>query len=202
MADNDYALGLLLEKIAASPYKGDTLVFVVEDDAQDGPDHVDAHRTVALVAGPYVRQHALVSERYTTVHLLRTIEDLLGIEPLGLDDSSVEPMTKIFENKLTPWTYAAMVPAALRSTQLPVSAAVAPAAAASDSLGRDATYWESQTRGMDFSAEDRLDVPRFNQILWTGLMGDATPYPAKRDARNLRRHRQRLLARTGAAISR
>ncbi len=207
MADNDYALGLLLEKIAASPYKDDTLVFVVEDDAQDGPDHVDAHRTVALVAGPYVRQHALVSERYTTVHMLRTIEDLLGIEPLGLDDSSVEPMTKIFENKLTPWTYTAMVPAALRSTQLPVSAAqpaaaAAPAAIGSANAGRDATYWESETRGMDFSAEDRLDVPRFNQILWTGLMGDATPYPAKRDARNLRRHRQRLLARIGAAIPR
>ena len=201
MADNDYALGLLLEKIAASPYKDDTLVFVVEDDAQDGPDHVDAHRTVALVAGPYVRQHALVSERYTTVHMLRTIEDLLGIEPLGLDDSSVEPMTKIFENKLAPWTYTAILPAALRSTQLPVSAAQ-PAAAASDSLGRDAAYWESETRGMDFSAEDRLDVPRFNQILWTGLMGDAAPYPAKRDARNLRRHRRHLLARTGAAIPR
>ena len=208
MADNDYALGLLLEKIAASPYKDDTLVFVVEDDAQDGPDHVDAHRTVALVAGPYVRQHALVSERYTTVHMLRTIEDLLGIEPLGLDDSSVEPMTKIFENKLTPWTYTAMVPAALRSTQLPVSAAQ-PAAAASGpattspaNAGRDAAYWESETRGMDFSAEDRLDVPRFNQILWTGLMGDATPYPVKRNARNFRRHRRRLLARTGAAISR
>ena len=202
MADNDYALGLLLEKIANSPYRDDTLVFVVEDDAQDGPDHVDAHRTVALVAGPYVRQRALVSERYTTVHLLRTIEDILGLEPLGLDDSSVEPMTKIFENKLTPWTYTAIIPAALRSTQLPVSAAQPAAAAAPSIPGRDAAYWEAQTRGMDFSVEDRLDVPRFNQILWTGLMGDSAPYPAKRDARNLRRHRQRLLGHAGAAIPR
>src|SRR5579862_7371620 len=61
MADNDYALGLLVEKVAHSRYKDDTLIFVVEDDAQDGPDHVDAHRTVALVAGPYVRQGAVVS---------------------------------------------------------------------------------------------------------------------------------------------
>ena len=58
MADNDYALGMVMEKIAHSPYKSDTLVFVVEDDAQDGPDHVDAHRSLAFVMGPYVRQNA------------------------------------------------------------------------------------------------------------------------------------------------
>ncbi len=196
MADNDYALGLLLEKIAASPYKNDTLVFVVEDDAQDGPDHVDAHRTVALVAGPYVRQHAVVSERYTTVHMLRTLEDILGIEPLGLDDSSVEPMTQIFENKLTPWTYTASVPAVLRTTQLPLPATAASVSASNTAPPQhDAAYWEAQTQGMDFSAEDRLDTARFNQILWSGLMGESAPYPTKRDARNLRRHRKRLLAR-------
>ncbi len=123
MADNDYALGLVIQKIAGSSYKNDTLVFVVEDDAQDGPDHVDAHRSLAFVAGPYVRQRALISERYTSVHVLRTIEDILGIEPLGLNDSSVEPMTGVFDRTLQRWDYQAIVPAVLRTTQLPLTAA-------------------------------------------------------------------------------
>ncbi len=109
-----------MEKIAHSPYKSDTLVFVVEDDAQDGPDHVDAHRSLAFVMGPYVRQNALVSERYTTVHVLRTIEDILGIEPLGLNDSSVEPMTAVFDRAADVWDYRAVVPAVLKTTQLPL----------------------------------------------------------------------------------
>jgi DNA-binding beta-propeller fold protein YncE len=216
MADNDYALGLLVQKIAESPYKDDTLVFVVEDDAQDGPDHVDAHRSLAFVAGPYVRQQALVSERYTTVHLLRTIESILGIEPLGLNDGSVGPMTGVFQATPRPWTYLAAVPAVLRTTKLPLPAgsaapgtpqarALLPGAGAASGLGspprRDAAYWAAKTQDMDFSAEDRADNKLFNQIVWTGLMGDAAPYPAKRDARNLRRNRRRVLARAARAAS-
>jgi DNA-binding beta-propeller fold protein YncE len=198
MAANDYALGLVIEKIAHSPYRNDTLVFVVEDDAQDGPDHVDAHRSLAFVAGPYVRQNALVSERYTTVHVLRTIEDVLGIEPLGLNDSSVEPMTAVFDRTLEAWDYRAAVPGVLRTTQLPLPAATAdgavPASYEVGSLPRhDAAYWATKTEGMDFSAEDRLDTPRFNRILWAGLVGDSVPFPENPKARNLRRHRNRLL---------
>jgi len=200
MAANDYALGLVIEKIARSPYKNDTLVFVVEDDAQDGPDHVDAHRSLAFVAGPYVRQRALVSDRYTSVHVLRTMEDVLGIEPLGLNDSSVEPMTAVFDRTLQPWDYQAAVPAVLRSTQLPLPAATAgvwnPADNGAYAQPRhDAAYWAARTEGMDFSAEDRLDTPRFNRILWAGLMGDALPFPDNAKPANLRRHRERLLRR-------
>jgi len=198
MADNDYAMGLIVEKIARSPYKNDTLVFVVEDDAQDGPDHVDAHRSLAFVVGPYVRQNALVSDRYTSVHVLRTIEDVLGIEPLGLNDSSVEPMTAVFDRALRPWEYQAMVPAVLRTTQLPLPAASASVPAddrAYDQPRHDAAYWAAKTEGMDFSAEDRIDTPRFNRILWAGLMGDAVPFPDKPKPANLRRRRRRLLRR-------
>jgi DNA-binding beta-propeller fold protein YncE len=194
MAANDYALGLVVEKITHSPYKNDTLVFVVEDDAQDGPDHVDAHRSLAFVAGPYVRQRALVSERYTSVHVLRTIEGVLGIEPLGLNDSSVEPMTAVFDRELQGWDYRAIVPAILRTTQLPLPAA--PAAGLNEIEGRphrDAAYWAAKTEGMDFSAEDRLDTARFNRILWTGLMGDRVLFPDSPKPGNLRRHRVRLL---------
>ena len=202
MAVNDYALGLVVEKIAHSRYKDDTLVFVVEDDAQDGPDHVEAHRTLGFVAGPYVRQRALVSERYTSVHLLRTIEDILGIEPLGLNDSSVEPMTAVFDRASQAWDYQAAVPAVLRSTKLPLPAATAAEAAhANADEGRharplhDAAYWTAKTEGMDFSAEDRLDTPRFNRILWAGLMGEDVPFPQNPKPANLRRNRGSLLRR-------
>jgi hypothetical protein len=173
---------------------------VVEDDAQDGPDHVDAHRTLAFVLGPYVRQRALVSERYTSVHMLRTIEDILGIEPLGLNDSSVEPMTAVFDRTLQPWDYRPIVPAVLRTTQLPLPARTAAEAGPSDGGGyarprHDSAYWAAKTEDMDFSAEDRLDTPRFNRILWAGLMGDAVPFPENPKPRNLRRHRRSLLRR-------
>jgi DNA-binding beta-propeller fold protein YncE len=163
MAANDYALGLMIDKIAHSPYRSDTLVFVVEDDAQDGPDHVDAHRSLAFVVGPYVRQNALVSERYTTVHMLKTIEGVLGIEPLGLNDSSVEPMTAVFDRTSEGWDYRATVPEVLRTTQLPLPAATAegtlPATYEADSLPRhDAAYWAAKTEGMDFSAEVGLKL--------------------------------------------
>jgi hypothetical protein len=171
----------------------------VEDDAQDGPDHIDAHRSLGFVVGPYVRQRALVSERYTSVHVLRTIEDVLGIEPLGLNDSSVEPMTAVFDRTLQAWDYRAIVPAVLRTTQLPLAATAAagsPPGGGDDTRPRhNAAYWAAKTQGMDFSAEDRLDTPLFNRILWTGLMGDAVPFPEQSRPRNLRRHRDRLLRR-------
>ena len=197
MAANDYALGLVIDKIAHSRYKNDALVFVVEDDAQDGPDHVDAHRSLAFLAGPYVRRRALVSERYTSVHVLRTIEDVLGIEPLGLNDSAVEPMTAVFDRELQAWDYRAIVPAALRTTQLPLPAAAAAGLSPADEnptrSRRDAAYWAARTEGMDFSVEDRLDPARFNRILWHGVMGDDVPFPDSPKPRDLRRHRHRLL---------
>src|SRR5262249_28651139 len=86
MADDDYAIGLLVDKVAHSPYRNDTLIFVVEDDAQDGPDHMDAHRSIAYVIGPHVKQGAVVSERFTTVNMLSTIVGILGLKPLGIND--------------------------------------------------------------------------------------------------------------------
>jgi hypothetical protein len=80
-ADNDYAVGALIERLANSQYKDNTLVFVLEDDAQDGADHVDAHRSIFFVAGPYVKHGAVVSKPYTTVNLLRTIERHFGNGP-------------------------------------------------------------------------------------------------------------------------
>jgi DNA-binding beta-propeller fold protein YncE len=195
IADNDYAFGLLVEKVAHSKYAKDTLIFVIEDDAQNGPDHVDAHRSLAFIAGPYVKQRAVISKRFNTVTLLRTMEEILGIKPLGLNDALQPPMAQVFSTKQTAWNYTARVPAVLRSTKLPLPAPVAKAVArnAGPFPAHDAAYWAEQTNGFDFSSEDKLDSDRFNQVLWNGLKGSEQPYPAERDGRDLRKHRSAIL---------
>jgi hypothetical protein len=87
-ADNDYAVSLIVQEVASSPYAKDTLIFVLEDDSQDGPDHVDSPRSTGYIAGPYVKQRATVSTRYSTVKMIRTIEDVLGLQHLNLHDAA------------------------------------------------------------------------------------------------------------------
>ena len=189
VADNDYAVGLIAEKIAHSRYKNNTLIFVIEDDSQDGGDHVDSHRSVAFVIGPYVKQKKVVSTPYTTLSILRTIEEILGTGNLSLSDSSARPMTDVFDINLKPWTYAAVPPAMLYNTQLPL-----PLRPRTD-LPRpthDAASWAAATKGMDFSVEDRLDPLAFNQVLWRGLKG-SKPYPATSSGADLRQNREQLL---------
>jgi DNA-binding beta-propeller fold protein YncE len=196
MADNDYALGLLVETVAKSVYARDTLVFVVEDDAQNGADHVDAHRSIAFVAGPYVKRGAVVSEHYTTVSLLRTIEAVLGIPPLGLNDAFAPPMSAVFERRAQPWSYAATVPVVLRQTALPLPERRAEwrsgTRACNERAPRDAAYWRDRLGDQDYSAEDRLDTERFNAVLWRGRRGGVEPHATER--RDLRRNRAALLA--------
>jgi YVTN family beta-propeller protein len=196
LADNDYALGLLVEKVSKSPFAKDTLIFVVEDDAQDGPDHVDAHRSIAFIAGPYVKHGAVVSRRYTTVDMLKTIEDVLGMGPMGLNDALAAPMADAFDLDRADWSFTAQVPAVLRTTQLPLPPATSAEAACPAPQPRSASYWEAAMKGQDFSQEDRLDTPKFNHALWRGLKGEA-PYPVGRDGRDLRRDRTSLLASAG-----
>jgi DNA-binding beta-propeller fold protein YncE len=193
MADDDYALGLVAQKVAGSKYAKDTLIFVIEDDAQDGPDHVDAHRSIAYVFGPYVKQGAVVSERYNTVSILRTIEDVLGLQPLGLYDALQQPMAEVFSTEQAAWTYSARVPAILRTTQLPIPAASPEEKKSQVRPGHDRSYWAEKTRGFDFSAEDKLDSAQFNLVLWNGLKGEDQPYPTERDGRDLSKNRKRLL---------
>lgn len=191
VSDNDYAVGKLLEAVAHSPFAKNTIVITVEDDAQNGPDHVDAHRSVALVAGAYVKQGAVVSTHYTTVNMLRTIEDILGMKPMGINDDVAEPMADMFTTEYKPWTYTAMVPRVLYSTQLPVGKPLAGAALMRPR--RDAAYWAAKTKGMDFTVEDHIDSAKYNRIIWRGLEGRDVPYPAERSGRDLRKNRRELL---------
>ena len=195
-ADNDYAVGLLVERIAHSRYASDMLVFVIEDDSQDGPDHVDSHRSTAYVVGPYVKHGAVVSTRYSTVAMLRTMEDILGLEHLSLHDANIAPMTDVFDIKQGPqWTFTATPAAALLSTKLPISTtqtgATAQPAASYKPL-HDAAWWTEQTKSFRFDKEDLNDEGAYNHVLWQGTMGDK-PYPTVRSGADLRSNREDLL---------
>ena len=138
----------------------------------------------------------MVSRRYTTVNMLRTIEDLLGMGPMGLNDALAAPMADAFDPKAADWTFTAQVPAVLRTTQLPLPPPTTAEAACPASPPRSAAYWAAAMKGQDFASEDRLDTPRYNRALWRAFKG-ASPYPAHRDGRNLRAGRAVLLAADG-----
>jgi DNA-binding beta-propeller fold protein YncE len=184
-ADNDYAVGKLVEKIANSRYKSDTLIFVLEDDAQSGEDHVDSHRSTAYIVGPYVKQGKVVSEFYTTVSMIRTIEDVLSLEHLNLHTAAARPMAEVFDLNQKDWDFHAEPSSYLADTDLPVpkkqGAILHPS--------HDAAYWAEKTRQFDFTKEDNLGDPEaFNRIIWVGLKGDAQ-YPVERSGKNLRNYR-------------
>jgi DNA-binding beta-propeller fold protein YncE len=199
IADNDYALGQVIERIARGKAAESTLVFVIEDDAQNGADHVDARRSIALIAGPYVRHRALVSTRYTTINVLRTIEAVLGLKPLGLNDGLATPMADVFDPNQAQWTYRAEAADILHKTQLPIPADrfVVRQAAEAFCTGRSAAFWAAAMKGQHFNTEDRLDTARFNTALWQGL--GSGPEPSIRDGRDLREDRAQLLNASGAA---
>jgi hypothetical protein len=137
--------------------------------------------------------------------MLRTIEDILGIKPLNLNDAHARPMVDAFDLKQADWSYTATPSAYLAKTKLPIPAERFSKAALSEppSPLHDAAWWAEQTKGMDFSVEDHLDTTKFNRILWTGTMGDA-PYPAARTGEDLRVDRARLLEefrRAGGTVS-
>jgi DNA-binding beta-propeller fold protein YncE len=193
MADNDYSLGLVVERIARGKAANSTLIFVIEDDAQNGADHVDARRSVAFVIGPYVRQGALVSSRYTTLNILRTIETVLGLKPLGLNDALAMPMADVFDPAHVEWSFRAEAAGVLRSTQLPIPSdrfAGKVSSAGASCAGRSAQYWTAAMKGQDFRAEDRLNTDAFNSALWRGL--GIGPEPSTRDGRDLRQNRAAL----------
>ena len=192
VADNDYAVGLLIQKIAGSRYADDTLIFVIEDDAQDGGDHVDSHRSIAFVAGAWVKQGALVSTAYNTIDFVRTMEEVLGLPPMNLNDALARPMADIFNTTPSPWTFTAVPSPLLYRSQLPIVPHNR-AGLAVPKPARDAKYWAKVTKGLDFTDADRLEPEDFNRILWKGLMGNK-PYPDTPTGLDLRQNRQDLLS--------
>ena len=184
-ADDDYAVGLLVEAVAKSPYASSTLIIITEDDAQDGPDHVDSHRTTAYFVGPYVKQGAVVSTRFSPVNVLRTIEDILGTTHINLNTAFQQPMADVFDiTSSGTWTYTPVASTILKTTTLNLAQAHADggvkfAAGPNIKPKHNAAYWTKVTAGFDFSQADQVPPARFNKVLWAGLM--SSPYPAIKD---------------------
>jgi DNA-binding beta-propeller fold protein YncE len=185
-ADNDFAVGKLIETVAHSPYARNTLIVVVEDDSQAGSDHVDSHRAPVYVVGAYVKQHAVVSTPYNQVNAIRTMEDVLGTQHIDLNTAYAQPMADLFDTRSNgSWTYTAVASTILKGTNV---GNVATGAIGSGNDGNqyaqgadihplhDATYWANATKDFDFSKEDRIPPDLFNRVLWKGVMGDK-PYP-------------------------
>src|SRR5204863_1416469 len=109
-ADNDYALGMIVEGVSKSRFWGSTAIFVLEDDAQNGPDHVDSHRSPAFVISPWVKHHVVDGSMYNTTSILRTMEHLLGMRPMTHFDAGARVMTAAFSDRPDPATYVAEKP--------------------------------------------------------------------------------------------
>jgi YVTN family beta-propeller protein len=160
IAENDQALGRVVEAITKSRYWKESAIFVLEDDAQNGPDHVDSHRSVALVISPYARRGALDSTLYTTSGMLRTIELILGLPPMSQYDASAAPMYGAFQTQPVPTPYAR------REARVPLEEKNDPSA-----LGAVASL------AMDLEEADLAPEQELNEILWKSVRGAHSPMP-------------------------
>ncbi len=172
VGDNDLALGQLVEGLSKSRFWKQMAIFVVEDDAQNGSDHVDAHRTVALAISPYIKRHTVDSTLYSTSSMLRTMELILGLEPMSQFDAAARPMYASFTATadFTPYVH--------RPAKVDIKA----------KNTRSAPMAEVSAR-LDLEVEDRADDLLFNEIIWKAVKGaDAIMPPPVRAAFVMPRH--------------
>lgn len=174
MADHDYAIGRLVERVAASEYWDDTVIVVTEDDAQNGSDHVHSHRSFVLFAGGAVAQGVRSSTRYTTPSVLRTVELLLGLGPLALPDAVAPPIVEAFDTSRTAPRFRAVVPEVLRGTKLPLPALNAGERQPIGAPRGSSQAWAAWTEGYDFDEADKVPAWAFERLLARQL-GPAAP---------------------------
>ena len=167
MADNDLALGRVVEAVSRSPQWKETCIFVIEDDAQAGPDHVDGHRTSFMAISPYTRRKHLDSTFYTTTGMIRSIELMLGLDPMNKFDALASPMVDCFadEPDLTP--YVAV------KNNIPLDERN-PSGKKMTALDR---YWLEKTEELDWSHLDAADPYWLNRINWYSIYKGSRPYP-------------------------
>jgi YVTN family beta-propeller protein len=160
VADNDLALGRVVEAVSKSRFWPDTAIFVIEDDAQNGSDHVDAHRTVALVISPYTKHGAVDSSFYSTSSLLRSMELILGLKPMSQFDAAARPMYQSFQTKADLRPYQHVVPAADLNEK------------------NKATAWGAKlSEEFDLTKEDAVDDLLLNEIVWRSVRGADSRMP-------------------------
>jgi YVTN family beta-propeller protein len=168
VADNDYALGRIVEAFSKSRFWENTVIFVVEDDSQSGWDHVSAYRTVALVISPYSRLKKTVHSYYTQPSMVRTIEQMLGLPPMNIQDAIANPMSDCFGTKKDKTPYQPLpnnIPIDEMNPQI-------------ISLRGNARYFAEKSMLPEFDGVDGGDDDLLNRILWFAAKGN-TPYPAK-----------------------
>jgi phospholipase C len=160
VAENDLALGLMIERISHSRYWKNSLILVIEDDAANGQDHVDGHRTVALAAGPYVRRGVVDSDLYTNCSVLRCIEDVLGLPPMSQFDARANGLEGIFRTtpNLTPYTHR-------------------PAGVDVDERNLAGAFGQKESEAMNFAVADVVPYDVLNAILWHSVRGADAPVP-------------------------
>ena len=160
VADNDYAVGLLIETLSKSPIWNETAVFILEDDAQNGADHVDAHRSTAYVAGGFVKRNYVDHTAYSTSSMLRTMELILGLSPMSQYDAAAMPMWRSFDSVAKPSDFKAITPNVDLRTKNVVR-----------------NEWQRRSELFNFEKEDTNNDVAFNLVLWHGLKGDKIPFP-------------------------
>jgi phospholipase C len=161
VAENDRALGLIVEAVTHSKLWADTAIFVLEDDAQNGPDHVDAHRMPALVISPWTKRHAIDSTLYSTTSMLRTIELILGLQPMSQFDAAATPMWMSFTESADLAGFTA------RATQVDIEA-----------RNTKLAWGARESQKMDFSEPDKVDDIQLNEIVWRSVRGPNSRMPA------------------------
>ena len=161
VAQNDYALGLIVERYSKSPYWKESAIFVVEDDAQNGPDHVDAHRSVGMVISPYIKKHTVNHTLYSTASMLRTIELILGLPPMSQYDAGAPPMFDAFAPKPDLAPYVAEKPRMDLTEK-----------------NKTGSVGQNLMEKFNLRREDAIPDRAFNEIIWQAVKG--TPMPAPR----------------------
>ena len=161
IADNDWAIGQLVERVSHSKYWPTTAIFIIEDDAQDGADHVDARRTVGLVISPYIKRGTVDSTLYSTSSFLRTMELLLGLPPMSQYDAAATPLYAAFADKpdLTPYV--------AKPAEVDLFTKNAANAAGAE-----------ESAMMNFSEPDRAPMKKLNEIIWKAVNGPNAHAPA------------------------
>jgi hypothetical protein len=159
VAENDLALGRIVEAVSRSKTWGQTAIFVIEDDSQNGADHVEAHRTTAFVISPYARRGVTDSTMYSTTSMLRTMELILGLNPMSQFDAAATPMFASFQGEPDLRPYSAL-PSNVDLNEKNTAAA-----------------WGAQLK-MNFAREDAADDYLLNEVVWKSVRGANSPMPA------------------------
>jgi len=173
VADNDLAIGRLVDTVSHSVFWKDTAIFMTEDDSQDGLDHVDGHRTVGLIVSPYTKRGAVDSSFYTIINMYRTMKQILGLPPLNQFELAAEPMFSIFTNTpdFTPYS-AQSISIALDEMNPPLAA----------TTGLQRKLAQASLK-MDFSEPDAADPKVLNRAIWHSVKGFSTPYGSRSASR-------------------